>query len=134
MGTSNPYSQNDSLGPFIHLSNERQCEGKFLVEERTQTQETALELPNKPPLGIPVVYLKHLNSYKAIKHNKVKQKKKNLHPISITQMENIFSVLVFGDTLPNPTLVKLLSVKYSAVTYLDLRSGPLVGSDLLKGW
>ena len=63
VGTSNPYSQNDLLGPFIHLSNERQCEGKFLVEERTQTQRTALELPNKPPLGIPVVYLKHLNSY-----------------------------------------------------------------------
>ena len=35
----------------------------------------------------------------------------NLHPINMTQMEKIFSEFVFGDTLPNPTLVKLLRVK-----------------------
>lgn len=60
-------------------------------------------------------------------------KRSDLHPISITQMENIFSVLVFGETLPNPTLVKLLSVKYKAVTYFDCKSGPLVMSLLLYG-
>lgn len=50
----------------------------------------------------------------------------NLHPINITQMEKIFSVLVFGETFPNPTLVKLLNVKYKAVIYFDCKSGPLV--------
>lgn len=34
-----------------------------------------------------------------------------LQPINITQMEKIFSELVFGDTFPNPTLVRLLNVK-----------------------
>ena len=46
--------------------------------------------------------------------------------MSITQMEKIFSEFVFGETLPNPTLVRLLNVKYSAVTYLDLIVGPCV--------
>ena len=32
-------------------------------------------------------------------------------PTSITQMENIFSGVVFAETLPNPTDVKLLQVK-----------------------
>lgn len=32
-------------------------------------------------------------------------------PISMTQMEKIFSELVLGETLPNPTLVRLLKVK-----------------------
>jgi len=32
-------------------------------------------------------------------------------PIIITQMEKIFSLFVFAETLPNPTLVKLLRVK-----------------------
>lgn len=50
----------------------------------------------------------------------------DLHPINITQIEKIFSVLVFGETFPNPTLVKLLNVKYKAVIYLDCKSGPLV--------
>ncbi len=39
-------------------------------------------------------------------------------------MEKIFSELVFGDTFPKPTLVRLLNVKYSAVTYLSLIEGP----------
>ena len=34
-----------------------------------------------------------------------------LHPISITQMPNTFSELVFGETFPNPTDVRLLKVK-----------------------
>ena len=34
-----------------------------------------------------------------------------LQPISITQMEKIFSELVFGETFPKPTLVRLLKVK-----------------------
>ena len=44
--------------------------------------------------------------------------------MSMTQMEKTFSELVFGDTLPKPTLVRLLNVKYSAVMYLDLIDGP----------
>ena len=32
-------------------------------------------------------------------------------PMSMTQMEKIFSELVLGETLPKPTLVRLLSVK-----------------------
>src|SRR6218665_3353601 len=57
-----------------------------------------------------------------------KQQRRTLHvhPISITQMEKTFSVFVFGDTFPNPTLVRLLSVKYRAVMYLDLIVGPPV--------
>lgn len=46
----------------------------------------------------------------------------------MTQMEKIFSELVFGETLPNPTLVKLLKVKYRAVTYLSFTDGPEVES------
>ena len=37
----------------------------------------------------------------------------------MTQIEKIFSELVFGETLPKPTLVRLLNVKYNAVIYLD---------------
>ncbi len=43
-------------------------------------------------------------------------------------MVNIFSAFVFGEIFPNPTLVRLLSVKYSAVMYLVFKSGPLCGS------
>lgn len=32
-------------------------------------------------------------------------------PMSITQMEKIFSGLVLGETFPKPTLVRLLKVK-----------------------
>lgn len=35
-------------------------------------------------------------------------------PMSIVQMENIFSASVLAHTLPKPTLVRLLRVKYSA--------------------
>ena len=31
----------------------------------------------------------------------------HLHPMSMTEMEKSFSLFVFGDMLPNPTLVKL---------------------------
>lgn len=44
--------------------------------------------------------------------------------MSMTQMEKIFSGLVFGETLPKPTLVRLLKVKYKAVTYLSSMEGP----------
>lgn len=40
----------------------------------------------------------------------------NLHPTNITQIVNIFSASVFGATLPNPTDVNDVNVKYSAVT------------------
>ena len=49
-------------------------------------------------------------------------------PMSMTQMEKIFSGLVFGETFPNPTLVRLLKVKYRAVTYLSLMEGPEASS------
>jgi hypothetical protein len=39
-----------------------------------------------------------------------------LPPTSIVQMLNIFSEVVFAETLPNPTLVRLEHVKYRAVT------------------
>lgn len=51
--------------------------------------------------------------------------------MSIAHTENIFSGFVFAETLPNPTLVKLLHVKYRAVTYAVKVSG---GFDLLTGW
>ena len=54
----------------------------------------------------------------------------DLPPISIAHTENIFSGLVLADTLPKPTLVKLLHVKYKAVTYAVKVSG---GLDLLTG-
>lgn len=47
-----------------------------------------------------------------------------LHPTNITQMVKIFSASVFGATLPKPTLVKEVNVKYKAVTYLLLILGP----------
>lgn len=43
-------------------------------------------------------------------------------------MENIFSELVFGETFPKPTLVRLLKVKYRAVTYISFIEGPEVVS------
>ena len=39
----------------------------------------------------------------------------HLHPTSITQTVKIFSVSVLGATFPNPTDVKEVKVKYSAV-------------------
>ena len=37
-------------------------------------------------------------------------------PISMVQMEKIFSESVLAETLPKPTLVRLLRAKYSDVT------------------
>ena len=45
----------------------------------------------------------------------------NLHPTSIISTEQIFSLFVFGETLPKPTDVNDENVKYSAVTYLIMR-------------
>lgn len=45
-----------------------------------------------------------------------------LHPTSITTIVNPFSISVFGATLPNPTLVNDVHVKYKAVIYLDLKN------------
>lgn len=52
--------------------------------------------------------------YKSYLTNKV-----NLHPTNITHIVKIFSASVFGATLPNPTEVKEVNVKYSAVIYRD---------------
>lgn len=48
-------------------------------------------------------------------HIKISPDVFHLHPTSITQIVKIFSASVLGATLPNPTDVKLLNVKYSAV-------------------
>lgn len=40
-------------------------------------------------------------------------------PRSMTIMVKTFSQSVFGDTLPNPTLVIVLKVKYMAVMYFS---------------
>ena len=46
----------------------------------------------------------------------------NLHPTSIIKTEQIFSLLVLGDTLPKPTDVSDEKVKYKAVTYLKFNA------------
>jgi len=43
---------------------------------------------------------------------------------------NTFSLSVSGATLPNPTLVMQVIVKYKAVTYMVLRGGPAANSCL----
>jgi hypothetical protein len=42
----------------------------------------------------------------------------------MTIIENVFSLFVFGEILPNPTLVKLEKVKYNAVMYFEVIVGP----------
>jgi len=37
--------------------------------------------------------------------------------MSMAMIENTFSAFVLGDTLPKPTLVRLVQVKYSAEMY-----------------
>ena len=46
-----------------------------------------------------------------------------LPPMSMAHTENIFSALVFAETFPNPTLVRLVHVKYNADTYADSNDG-----------
>ena len=50
----------------------------------------------------------------------------NLPPINMAHIENIFSGLVLAETLPKPTLVRLLQVKYRAARYDVRMSGLLV--------
>ena len=50
----------------------------------------------------------------------------HLPPINMAHIENIFSGFVLAETLPNPTLVKLLHVKYKAARYEVKMSGLLV--------
>lgn len=47
-----------------------------------------------------------------------------LPPISMTITVNTFSPFVLADTFPNPTVVILVSVKYSAVMYAEPLFGP----------
>ena len=49
-----------------------------------------------------------------------------LQPIIITIMAYIFSFDVLGATLPNPTDVKVVKVKYMDVMYRDFIEGPPV--------
>lgn len=51
--------------------------------------------------------------------NNIGHSLRDLHPTSITHTVNIFSVSVFGATLPNPTEVREVKVKYRAVMYRD---------------
>lgn len=48
----------------------------------------------------------------------------HLPPISMVQIENIFSESVLAETLPKPTLVRLLKAKQSDVTYELRIEGP----------
>lgn len=48
----------------------------------------------------------------------------HIPPISMVQIEKIFSESVLAETLPKPTLVKLLKAKYSEVTYELRIEGP----------
>lgn len=45
----------------------------------------------------------------------------NSQPRSITMIVKTFSQSVLGDTLPKPTLVMVLKVKYMAVMYFSFR-------------
>lgn len=86
-----------------------------LVYERVRTRQV-LEVIFPPPLDSPFSII--LNHY-CVPHFHVIEKQNNpdvcvffpLPPISMTQMEKIFSVSVLADTLPKPTLVRLLRVK-----------------------
>ena len=51
----------------------------------------------------------------------------------MTKIVKAFSVLVLALTFPNPTLVRLLSVKYNAVRYVHRVSGPDPSTLLLYG-
>lgn len=62
-------------------------------------------------------------------NNKVKTLKVNLHPTNITHIVKIFSASVFGATLPNPTEVKDVNVKYSAVIYRDCKNSKNKGRE-----
>lgn len=48
--------------------------------------------------------------------------------MTIMIIVNIFSLSVSGDTLPKPTLVMQVMVKYSDVTYMVKRTGPPINS------
>ena len=45
--------------------------------------------------------------------------------MSMAMTENTFSALVLGDTLPKPTLVRLVQVKYNAEMYALVVLGTL---------
>ena len=60
----------------------------------------------------------------------------DLQPRSITKMEVSFSRLELGATLPNPTLVRVVKMKYILVMYRDCRRRErklLVGDFFQKG-
>lgn len=41
-----------------------------------------------------------------------------------TITEKVFSATVFGEIFPNPTVVKLVKIKYKALTYSSEYEGP----------
>ena len=41
-----------------------------------------------------------------------------------TMIEKVFSAIVFGEIFPNPTVVKLVKIKYKALTYSSEYEGP----------
>lgn len=66
--------------------------------------------------------------YPTVKVNIKEKKLFNSPAIIIIQMVNIFSLSVSAATLPNPTLVIHVIVKYSAVTYMVFLDGPFISS------
>uniref|UniRef100_A0A224Y3K0 Putative secreted protein n=1 Tax=Panstrongylus lignarius TaxID=156445 RepID=A0A224Y3K0_9HEMI len=52
----------------------------------------------------------------------------------IMQMVKIFSLSVSAATLPNPTLVIQVIVKYRAVTYMVFLEGPFINSNVLDSF
>ena len=51
--------------------------------------------------------------------------KTNIPPNRSTTTENTFSAAVFGAILPNPTVVKLVSMKYNELIYASPFDGPV---------
>ncbi len=68
--------------------------------------------------------VKHYESITQNHYNNCNRVFLDLPPISMVQIENIFSESVLAETLPKPTLVRLLKAKYSDVTYELRIEGP----------
>ena len=61
-------------------------------------------------------------------------KSRDLQPRSITKMEVSFSRLELGATLPKPTLVSVVKMKYILVMYRDCRRREREQNLLVRGF
>lgn len=68
------------------------------------------------------------NARESVRRFRVEVKKKIVPAIIIMQMVKIFSLSVSAATLPKPTEVMQVIVKYNAVTYIVLLDGPATNS------